>query len=63
MLVYLEPLFFRGSGISASDADFTIIWRGISAPKKKKKFKKKKKKKINIHLYCNGDIGDTLALQ
>ena len=30
----VEPLFFRGSGISASDADFTII----CAPKKKKKF-------------------------
>ena len=22
---FVEPLFFRGSGISASDADFTII--------------------------------------
>ena len=25
IVLHLEPLFFRGSGISASDADFTII--------------------------------------
>ena len=27
----LEPLFYRGRGITASDAVFTIIWRGFSA--------------------------------
>ena len=25
----IDPLFFRGRGISRSDADFTIIWRGF----------------------------------
>ena len=27
----VEPRFYRGRGISASDAVFTIIWRGFSA--------------------------------
>ena len=31
---YLEPLFYRGRGITVSDAVFTIIWRVFSAPKK-----------------------------
>ena len=31
-LTDLEPLFYRGRGITASDAVFTIIWHGFSAP-------------------------------
>ena len=34
----LEPLFYRGSGFTASDAVFTIIWRGFSVQKKQNNF-------------------------
>ena len=35
--ISLEPLFYRGRGITASDPVFTIIWRGFSVfPRQKK---------------------------
>ena len=42
----LEPLFYRGRGISASDAVFMIIWHGFSAPN----FRFKKKKLILYYI-------------
>ena len=40
----VEPLFYRGRGITASDAVFTIIWSVFSA------------RKNNVQLYYNDDI-------
>ena len=49
----VEPLFYCGRGITASDAVFTIIWHGFST--------QKKNFFTTIFFYYNGDIGGRLA--